>query len=397
MSAEKPKESQPSRSRSRSSPDRVPPSDSPSPSADAPSDETAPESTDESVEDAAEVEIGAEIAPEEPRKEPGASGSSSGSPPGAKGVPAPPSPPLEHRAAPASERGFVEMGPPHAGEPEHTELLGALAAGLTEVLPGLEILDRDLVFEQGGRADLAGVDGGGRLVLVLVVDANPDLAALEVLDTHSLARRHADTIARHLVGNPSETRIDATLEPRTIVIDPAGSERLLLRLGPILESGIELFALHAIRSAAGERAYLAPLTAPPMRPARRAKAPEAGFLDALPPALAELGRAAVERLGRLDRELVVSGGSDAISWSHQSEVLVRLERVGNRLQAGVGPHLEPRVLESEEDLEPLLESALALLVQWLDYDAPAAPVNPLAPPGAGDPILTREEIEAFRD
>jgi hypothetical protein len=286
---------------------------------------------------------------------------------------------------------------PSVGEPGRENLLGALGSGLREVLPGLEILDRDLIFEQGGRADLAGVDAGGRLVLVLVADADPDVAALEVLDTHSLARRHLDTIVRHLCADSSERSIDESLEARTVVIDPVGSERLLLRLAPIFDSGIELFGLYSIQSAAGERSYLAPIAAPPSGSVQRGLPPEAAFLESLPPALEEVGREAVERIGRVDRELLVTGTAGSVSWSFQDEVLVRLEHVGHRLQASVGPHHETRLLESEADLDPLLESVLARFVQWLDYDAPASSRTPGIDLGEGDPILTPEEIDAFRD
>ena len=48
-----------------------------------------------------------------------------------------------------------------------------LEDSLDEFVPGIEILDRDLVFEGGARADLAGVDPSGRLHLVVVAGRIP--------------------------------------------------------------------------------------------------------------------------------------------------------------------------------------------------------------------------------
>ena len=272
-------------------------------------------------------------------------------------------------------------------------LLAALRTGLEEVLPGMRLLDRDLEFEEGARADLAGVDATGRLVLVLVAEEDLDRTALLVLDTHSFASRQTAAIVRHIGADG----VDAQLPPRTLVIDAQSSERLLLRLSPLFEAGVELYGLQSIRSAAGDRSYLVP------RGVRTAASVASGvdplhpFLDALPAALSELGREVVAQISRLDRELTVAGTPSAVAWSLLDEVLVRLECTGHELVGRVGPHFEGRGIAKPSDLEPLLEGALARLARLPDLDVESEGSGPGDLERDDSPILTAEEIEYFRD
>ncbi|MEW6072574.1 MAG: hypothetical protein AB1726_08285 [Planctomycetota bacterium] len=306
---------------------------------------------------------------------------------------------------PARRRGpgssCPSEGPAPAGEGEEPAaapldragLLGALSAGLAEVRPGLLILDRDLELEEGGRADLAGVDGSGRIVLVILAAEDVDAATLQILDTVSLARGAAATLARHLGGEG----IDPSLPPETIVIDPRASDRLLRRLSPFLGAEVELLGVRWIKSAAGERSYLV------VRGERAAGAPAASrdpvgpFLASLPPDLAELGRRAVERISRLDRELVTGGRPGEVAWSLGEDVLVRLEHDGERLLGSVAPRHEVLALAGEADLEPLLEGALARLVEGLEGARGAGDAVPRGEAEPAGPILTPEEIDYFRE
>jgi len=282
-----------------------------------------------------------------------------------------------------------EVSPAAMSAEDRTALLLAVGTGLEEVVPGFRILDRDLVLDEGARADLAGVDLAGRLILVLLANEDPDRAALEVLDTCSLLRRHVATIARHLPAGA----VDVELEPRTVVIDPQSSPRLLHRLAPLLDAGVELLGLQSVSSASGDRSYLVPLTPPPASARGIQAHAETVFLEALPPALADLGGRAVELLSRLDGELVAVGSPDAISWRLGSEVLVRLERVGGRLQASLGPRHEPRVLATIADLDPILEGTLTRVVSTLELDEAPPPGGREASSLEDSRILTDEEIE----
>jgi len=281
---------------------------------------------------------------------------------------------------------------------EKGELWRALEAGLQEILPGLTVLDRDLVFDEGGRADLAAADATGRLILVLLAE-DLDRTALEALDALSFARRHATLLAHHFKG-----RVEAELEPRIVVVTPAVDERLTLRLAPLLGSGLELFGVRTLASRSGERSYLVPLEPAEASPGLARVHGEEAFLEALPSDLRGLAADALERLGRLDDELELLATRDALSWRFRGEVLVRIERAGNLLRASVSPHEERHPLDGGPALEDLLERALGRLVSLLGPrggeggDAEGDPgTTPRALLEKGEPLLSPEEIEAFRD
>ncbi len=277
---------------------------------------------------------------------------------------------------------------------ERSGVLAALGVGLEEVLPGLEIVDRDLEFDEGGRADLAAVDGTGRLVLVLLADEDADRATLEALDALSFAWRNVQIFVRHLAAR----RLDPGLEPRVVVISAAGDERLVHRLAPLLERGVELFGVRSLKSSQGERSYLVPMSAsaPPRGGVSRANPEE--FLAALPPPLSELGRELALRMGRLDDELVLAASPSALSWVFHGDELARVEARREALVARVAPTLEPVELRGEGDLEAVLESAMGRLVQLFGLREVAGARDPVELPGdEPEELLSQEEIEAFRD
>ena len=276
-------------------------------------------------------------------------------------------------------------------ESERSSLLGALSAGLDEIVPGLEILDRELALE-GARADLAAIDPAGRIHLVLLA-AEGDRDALDVLDTLSFLRSHTDLLVRHL----ADRRVDPERSPRVFVISPSSDARLVERLAPLQDSGVHVLGLSAVKSSAGERSYLVRLE-PAARSAPRSSGVEA-FLRALPTRLEPLGRALVERMARLDEELEPSADATTIVWRLAGEVLARVERVGDVFQASVAPQHEPRGLAELADLDRLTDLALARLVQILGMTRPAPAPRPTPGPADNDrePLLTPEEIEAFRE
>jgi len=304
---------------------------------------------------------------------------------------------------------------PKKTAPDDDELLlAALRAGLEEALPGLEIVDRDLVLDERGRADLAAVDASGRLVLVIVAAKNGDRTALDALDALAFARRNADVLARHL-----DPRIEPGLQPRVVVVDPSNAADLLERLTPLAPQGIEVFGVRTIKSAAGERSYLIAREAPG---AIGGPGGVEAFLEALPESLRELGRGLAERMQRLDDELLATGDRNTVVWRLNGDVLARLERVGRHLQASVGPERRAGPIRDPADADRLLEGAMARLVECLERrgavgtaaeapadvpGAPEAPEGPGAPlegdrersraPGDDEPLLTEEEIQAFRE
>ncbi len=304
---------------------------------------------------------------------------------------------------PTEPPGSTEEGEESAGErprgkrsqeSSRSGPLAALSAGLDQIVPGLEILDRELVFEGGARADLAGVDPSGRLHLVLLAGEDPDRAALEVLDALALLRAQLELLVRHF----GERAVNPELAPRLLVVSASSDERLSERLAALQDAGVLVLGLRSVKSAAGERSYLVRLG---QRPGATSGAGgTAAFLRALPVKLEALGHGLVERMARLDEELEPSADATTLVWRLQGEVLCRVERIGDSLQASVAPRHEPMALADEDDLEKLVERSLSRLVKLLGMtraEKPAPGAANALPGAREEPLLTPEEIQAFRE
>jgi hypothetical protein len=288
--------------------------------------------------------------------------------------------------APAEKR-------PRARAAEERGPLAALIEGLDEIVPGLEVLDRELSFEGGARADLAAVDPSGRLHLVLLAGEDADKAALEALDALGLVRGQLELLLRHF----GERHVNPERAPRVLVVSPTSDARLAERLGALSEAGVSVLGLRTVKSAAGERSYLVRLD-----PSARAAGTAGGvaaFLRALPVRLEPLGTALVERMERLDEELTAVGDATTLVWRLAGEVLCKVERIGDLLQASVAPRHEHLPLGDLADLDKLVERAMARLVRVLNLtrgERPAAGQPPGKAPRE-EPLLTPEEIQAFRE
>lgn len=270
--------------------------------------------------------------------------------------------------------------------------LAALIEGLDEIVPGLSVLDRELVFEGGARADVAAVDPSGRLHLVLLAHEDPDRAALEALDALAVVRTQLELLLRHF-----GERLNPERAPRVLVVSTGSDARLSTRLAALGDTGVQVFGLRAVKSSAGERAYLVRLDAAAQTTSGASGV--AAFLRALPARLETLGRALVERMERLDEELTPAGDASTLVWRLSGEVLCRVERIGDLLQASVAPRHEPLPLGDLADLEKLVEKSLARLVRVLGLSRAERPANGVrgGAPASDEPLLTPEEIQAFRE
>jgi hypothetical protein len=299
----------------------------------------------------------------------------------------------EPEAAPPEKRprrAIVEPTEPA----EERGPLTALIEGLDEIVPGLSVLDRELVFEGGARADLAAVDPSGRLYLVLLAHEDADKAALETLDAVAVVRTQLELLLRHF----GQEHLNPERAPRVLVVSASSDARLAARLAALGDVGVQVFGLRAVKSAAGERAYLVRLD--PAAQSTSGASGVAAFLRALPARLETLGRALVERMERLDEELTPAGDASTLVWRLSGEVLCRVERIGDLLQASVAPRHEPLPLGDLADLEKLVEKSLARLVRVLGLTRSERPANGARggpPPASDEPLLTPEEIQAFRE
>lgn len=278
------------------------------------------------------------------------------------------------------------------GAEEERDPRAALLVGLEELVPGLAVLDRELVLEGGARADLAASEPSGRLVFVQLAGEDTDRATLDALELLAALERESELLRRHLVPE----RAAGARAPRLLVVSPTSDPRLAARLAPLLAAGVEVVGLRSVRSAAGERAYLVRLDAGG-RPLVRAGGVGA-FRANLAARQEPLVRALLERMQRLDEELVVDGDADVLQWRLAGEVLARLEREGAGLVASVAPRHEAFPLGELADVERFVERALARLVRVLGVvRAEATAAEQARGPRSEEPILTPEEIQAFRE
>jgi hypothetical protein len=164
----------------------------------------------------------------------------------------------------------------------------------------------------------------------------------------------------------------------------------------LADAGVLVLGLASVKSSKGERAYLVRLD-----PAGRGAGGVAGvtaFLRALPARLESLGNTLVERMERLDEELVPTGDATTLVWRLAGEVLLRVERIGELLQASVAPRHEPLPLGDLADLERVVGKVIGQLTRLLGLargENAAVGPRPTAP-REDEPILTAEELEAFR-
>jgi len=157
-----------------------------------------------------------------------------------------------------------------------------------------------------------------------------------------------------------------------------------------------VFGVRTLSSAAGERSYLVPLEAPRPSALPRQRRPGAAFLDELSTAQRELARTVIQRMRRLDDELEIDASSAGVLWSVQAETLAQIERFESGLRGGVAPDFEPRRLTSERDVDRFVESAMNRLVHLMGSEEPATEA-PLEPAFDDEPLLSAEEIAAFRE
>jgi hypothetical protein len=259
------------------------------------------------------------------------------------------------------------------------------------VVPGIEILDRDLVFDDGGRADLAAVDPNGNLYLVLLADGDADTVVLDALDALAFAEKNAVLLARHL------RRKRAIRSTQVLVICLEQDERLFVRFLPLLSRGVGLYRIRTLKSASGEHSYLVPWGKPEGRSSVE------GFVQALSSDHAGLVHSLVDRISRLDAELEPQAVNGSLVWRADGVDLLRLEARDDAIETTLMQEGYPRRLASQEDVEDLTERALQRLVSlWdakgepgeKDAEVDEPPADPMPREG---PVLTTEEINAFRE
>jgi hypothetical protein len=279
-----------------------------------------------------------------------------------------------------------------------TKVLEVLEASLSEAIDGLVILDRELSFEGTGRVDFAGIDGEGRLVLVVLLDDDPNTASLEAMDLAVICKRHSSLIAKHL-GVP-----ELGLAPCCALVTEHLDQRLMQRL-ELVSASFEFFELQSLVSERGSRTYLVPAAIAPgvladteTRDATEISAED--FLQDLTSDSQEYLGILVSRMQRMDSEFDMIFTRDAGHWGFNGREFLRIERSGERVLGCVLPSGKPAMLDDEGSVEQLVEEAFSAYVRLLGlFDEDIVEIeDAFEDPGiSSEPLLSPEEIAAFQE
>jgi len=269
----------------------------------------------------------------------------------------------------------------------------ALETGLSEVVPGLVVLDRDLELAEDQLANLVGVDAHGHLTLVLVVEGDKEAAVIEILDALKFGRQNAGLLRRHL-----ECReLNPDRAPRVVAVAERFDDAIIGRLVPLVGRELHLFEIRTLRSARGDRAYLTRVAGEEGELEVGSDSPEF-FLASLPTDFVEVASTVIRRLERVDDEIDRAASKTQVLWRRDGELVARLGWSDGELSGFVTPDPDPMRLRASADVDPFVERVLERY--WGDLsprDEAPLEVATSAAPRLDEPLLTAEEMEAFRD
>ena len=258
--------------------------------------------------------------------------------------------------------------------------------------PGFELVDRDLVLSRHRRVPYLGVDGSGRLVLVLCLEPDAGDAASLALDALAFARARAAALVRHL--NSPRLRSPLTAVVWLVAREFGTDERVRLqRLEP---GAVRLFECVCIESQRSVSDYLleasvAADAAPGAVPGPSLAPAPSGPLAALAPNLRELAEGVVRRVEHLDDDLEATRTADGIVWRFQDELVCSLSLSGGELSGAVSGGGFDGPIAGPEGVEGFLGAAVQRYLAVLGHgDLIAVPR-----PAAAVPLLTPEELAAF--
>jgi hypothetical protein len=295
----------------------------------------------------------------------------------------------------------MEAEPEERRGPEgRAELIAAIEIELSRLLPDLRIVDRSLDLTRGPvrstarrRADLLALDAAGRPVIVLIVDGRGDDTVLAAVNAVAYARANAGALARPLREDAAPRAPGA----RVALIAETFSARTMESLGLLPESELLLFEARRVDSAAGTHARLSRVVLPNLRREEEPPVAREVFLARVGETRQAIAELLLRRLSRVDAGIRVSFEEDRASFDLEGRELCRLEIEQGALQGSI-PALKQRLpIHGPDDADAFLDEVLRerILLLGEGWGTPSPP--PAAKPPAEEPLLTPEEIAAFRD
>ena len=287
-------------------------------------------------------------------------------------------------------------------------------------LPELEVIDRDLVVRESLAVDWVGVEAGERVCIVMLAERRGREVVLDVIDALTFTKANAEVLARHwdldehLLHEP----------PRAVCIAESFDAEAVERFDALTEIGdveVRLFEIRTLSSQAGRASYLVPL---------RADVPTStggAFLDNVPDESTELAELFVERMARVDDGLELRERSSALEWTLDGRAVGELRVRAGRLEGLLPGFPSPLSVRDTQEIDEFIDQALARLVELEGGVRPARETPDrnetarprgievgeleaadgdelpeledieLIPQDPTEPLLTAEEIDAFRD
>lgn len=278
-------------------------------------------------------------------------------------------------------------------EPDDLPVL-EIEDALKRVRPDLQLIDRNLVLGDL-EIELVTVDGGGRLVLVLLADDDPTRTVVRALDALCLDRARLEVLEDHLRPGGA-ARLDVSCAPNVVVL--AGSIDLVLRarLEQLDAERVELMELCEVRSQrATTTHWVASHTADD---AKDASTGLTAFVSAMSEGVQELVHALAGRIARLDSGVSCRVIGTRVRWRFRGDDLAQIEQRGAGVEVLVHGG-QSQALATEDDIDSILGAAIGRyfhLSEERTGDDPELEQVELIPRASGV-VLSREEIEAFRD
>ena len=284
---------------------------------------------------------------------------------------------------------------------EREALLGILEADLPRLVPGLGVVDRGLALtrahvrgSEGRRADLVLLDESGRALIVLIVDGRGDDSVLAAIDALAFARQNGDAVAR-----PSRPFSPREVSARVALVAETFSPRVLEGLSILPERELMLLETRKVSSETGSRTRLVRLEPMPARSLSAAVSRDS-FLANVPEFLRATADLLLRRLARVDAAIEFAFAEGAVEIRCGERELCVLELHDGALRGEI-PALDRRIPirgmdDADQFLDEVLREHLLDLVGGPTFRA-QLPSRPSASRPSEEPLLTREEIAAFRE